>query len=83
MNNQTKKKKEPWRIIAFVISITFIAFLWIKKDVSSIYASVTQEQMLPFIATTVAVSLLKVGIIAGSILLLKWIIGNIKKKNGK
>jgi hypothetical protein len=38
------------------------------------------DQIAPLIVTTVAVSLLKVAVIAGAILLIKWIIGKIKKK---
>ena len=32
MNN--KNKKEPWRVIVFIISMLFIAFMWVKNDVT-------------------------------------------------
>ena len=38
------------------------------------------EDILPLFATTVAASLLKVAAIAGAVLLIKWIVGKVKKK---
>ena len=58
-------KKEPWRIVAAVLGLLFIAFLWIKKDIVAVYASIPDEQLAPMIATTVAVSLLKIGALTG------------------
>ena len=80
MGNNTKKKIEPWRIIVFVIAVAFIIFMWIKKDISEIYATMPPDQIVPLVVTTVAVSLLKVAAIAGVILLIKWIIGKTKNK---
>ena len=80
MGNNNKKKIEPWRIIVFVIAVTFIIFMWVKKDIAEIYATMPSEQIAPLIVTTVAVSLLKVLAIAGAILLIKWIVGKIKNK---
>ena len=74
------KKIELWRIIVFVIAVAFIIFMWVKKDIAEIYATMPSDQIAPLIVTTVAVSLLKVAVIAGAILLIKWIIGKIKKK---
>ena len=74
------KKTEPWRIVAFVISVAFIIFMWIKKDVAEIYATMPKEQIVPLVTTTIAVSLLKVAAIAGGILLVKFIVGKMKKK---
>ena len=79
MNNQ-KRKKEPWRIVVGVISIAYIAYMWISKDVMAIYETMPEDQYLPLIATTVLVSLAKVAAIAGVILLIKWIIGRTKQK---
>jgi len=77
MNN---KKKEPWRIIVGVISIVFIIFMWVKKDIVTIYSSMPKEEIVPMIATTIVVSLLKVGVIAGAILLIKWLVNKVKRK---
>ena len=80
MGNNNKKKIEPWRIIVFVIAVAFIVFMWVKKDIAEIYATMPSEQIVPLVVTTIAVSLLKVAVIAGVILLIKWIIGKMKKK---
>ena len=73
------KKKEPWRIIVFIISVLYIVFMWVKKDIAAIYTTMPAGQVAPLIATTVAVSLMKVAAIAGGVLLMKWIIGKAKK----
>ena len=73
-------KKEPWRIAAAVFSLAFITFLWAKKDIFIIYQTMPKEQVLPLVVTTVAVSLLKVAVIAVGVLLVKWFIGKLKKK---
>ncbi len=80
MSNDNKKKIEPWRIIVFIIAVVFIIFMWVKKDIAEIYATMPTEQIAPLIVTTIAVSLLKVAVIAGAILLIKWIIDKLKKK---
>lgn len=80
MNNNEKKKKEPWKIIVFIISVLFIVFMWVKNDVVSIYTTMPKEQVAPLITTTIAVSLIKVAAIAGGILLIKWIISKFKNK---
>ena len=72
-------KKEPWRIVVGVLAIAWIVFMWVKKDIVSIYSTMPKEQVLPLIATTLAVSLLKVAVLAGAILLIKWVIGKWKK----
>ena len=75
-----KKKKEPWRIVVFILSVLFIVFMWIKNDILTIYTTMPEEQIIPLIATTIAVSLIKVAAFAGIITLIKWIIGKIKTK---
>jgi hypothetical protein len=45
--------------------------MWVEKDIVSIYATMPKEQVFPLIATTLAVSLLKVALLAGAILLIK------------
>lgn len=75
-----EKKREPWRIIVGVAAIAFIVYTWVEKDVAATYASLPQEQLLPMIMTTAAVTLLKIALMAGGILLIKWIVGRIRKK---
>ena len=72
------KKKEPWRIAVGVIAVLYIIFMWVKKDIISIYSTIPSEEVLPLIVTTFAVYLLKVAGIVGMILLVKWIISRRK-----
>ena len=76
-----KGKKEPWRIIVGMIAIAYIVYMWVEKDIMAIYTAMPREQAVPLVVTTVLVSLTKVAVIAGGILLIKWIAGKIKKKN--
>lgn len=78
--NKDKKKKEPWRIIVGILAIIYIVYMWIKKDIITIYTTMPEEQVIPLITTTIVVSLIKVITITGGILLIKWIISKIKKK---
>lgn len=75
-----KKKIAPWRLIVFIISALVIIFMWAKKDIAEIYATMPQEQLAPMIVTTILVSTLKVAAIAGIVLLIKWLVGKTKKK---
>ncbi len=81
MRGESKKKFEPRRIVVGVIAIAYIVYMWIKKDILSIYATVSEEHILPMIVITVAVSLLKVAAIAGGIFLIKWLIGKIQTRS--
>ena len=72
-------KKEPWRILVGVLAIGWIVYMWVKKDIVSLYATMSPEQILPLVVTNVAVTLLKVIGIAAVILLAKWLAGKLKK----
>ena len=72
-------KKEPWRILVGVLGIGWIVYMWVKKDIVSLYATMSPEQILPLVVTNVAVTLLKVIGIAAVILLVKWLAGKLKK----
>ena len=74
-----EKKHEPWPIVVGILVIAFIVYMWVEKDIASTYAALPKEQLLPVILTSAAVTLLKVGAMAGVILLVKWIIGKFKK----
>lgn len=80
MDSKENKKKEPWQIIIFIIAVLFIVFMWVKNDVVGIYTTMPKEQVVPLIATTILVSLIKIAAIAGVVLLIKWIVGKINKK---
>lgn len=79
MNSKNVKKKEPWRIVVGIIAVAVIIFMWVKKDIMSIYTTMPQEDVVPLIAASLAVSLIKVAAIAGGIMLIKWVILKIKK----
>lgn len=72
------KKKEPWRILVGVLSIIYIIFLWVRKDIASVYGALPPEQLIPVIATYVAVSILKILGITAVVLIGKWLIKKIK-----
>lgn len=76
-----KKNKEPWRIIIAIISVLFIVFMWVKKDIVNIYSTMPKEQIVPFIVTTIVVTLVKVSGIALVVFLIKLIISKIKNKD--
>ena len=73
------QKKEPWRIVVFILALAYIIYMWAEKDVLSIYATMPPEQALPLVVTTVAVSLMKIGALTVGILLLKWVVNKIRK----
>ena len=80
MEKFKNNNKEPWQIIIFIIAVLFIVFMWVKNDVVGIYTTMPKEQVVPLIATTILVSLIKIAAIAGVVLLIKWIVGKINKK---
>ena len=69
-----KRKKEPWRIIVGILAIAFIIYTWIDKDILDVYSTMPNEQIIPMVATTIAVTLVKVAAITLGILHIKWII---------
>lgn len=73
------QKREPKRIIVAIISIVFIIYMWIEKDIVVICSSMPAEQALPLAVTTVAVSLFKVALMTVGILIIKWLAGKFKK----
>lgn len=73
-------KREPWRITVAIVSVVFIIFMWVKKDIGAVYSTMPAEQIVPLVATTVFVTLIKVATITGVFFIIKWIIGKIKRK---
>ena len=53
--------------MVFVIFLAFIIFMLVKKDVAEIYATAPSGQIVPLIATTIIVAVLKIAAIAGVI----------------
>ena len=71
MDNNENKKREPSRIVVGVVSIAYIVYMQLAKDIIAIYSSMPTEQAAPLIVTTIAVSLVKVAAISGGLLLVK------------
>ena len=70
-------KKEPWKIVVFSLSVVFIICLWVKNGLVSVYAGLSLSDAMPLLATGFAVTAVKVAILAGMILIIKWIMGKI------
>ena len=79
MDNRKRQKKEPWRIVVAIAAVVYIVFLWVRKDIAAIYSGMPMDQALPLIATTVAVSLVKVAAIAAVVFLVKWLTGKFRQ----
>ena len=71
-----EKKADLWRIIAAVISGLYIIYLWSSKDIE---AAAGSENMVPIIVTSILVSTAKLALIAGAVLLIKWLSKKFKK----
>ena len=72
-------KNEPWRWIVFGLSVVYIVFMWVRKDIGQALTSAPPEQLLPMAVISIAVTVLKVALIAGGAFLLKWILSKLKK----
>ena len=48
--------------------------MWVRKDIVTIYSTMPKEQVVPMIATTVVVTLVKVAAIAAVVLVIKWVV---------
>ena len=73
------KKKEPWRILLALVSLAYIIFLWAYKGMDTA-ASLPEEAVLPLMVTTAAVSLGKAALLAGVLLLIRWIVRWLQSK---
>ena len=73
-------KKEPWRIVVGIAAIAFIVYTWVKKDVAAQFAAMPGEDMLPMLITSVAVTVAKVALLAGAVLLVKWLVGKFQAR---
>ena len=73
-----KRKSAPWRIVIGCISMAWIALMWAKNDILSIYTTMPREQIVPLIIMTVAIFTVKVLAITGATLFIKWIVSRIR-----
>ncbi len=77
LDNKNKKNIEVWRILIFVVSALFIGIMWVKNDIVSIYTTMPPEHIISMIATTVMITLIKVVVIAGGVILVKRLLGKL------
>ena len=77
---EQKKKKEPWRIVVFVLAVAYILWMQVKNDIAGTLVGVPKERVLAMLLTGFAVTLLKVALLAGIVLLLKWIAGKLHRE---
>ena len=80
-NCMNKPRREPWRIGLGIISLLFVLFMWIKRDIVGIYSTMPKAQLITMIVTTVMVSLFKVAGITAVVFLIRWISGKVMKRN--
>lgn len=76
LNNMNKNK--PLRIIIGILSIAFIVYMWIKKDILSVFNPFTSKDILPYLVTTTLVTIGKILLIVLCILLIKWALSKLK-----
>ncbi len=72
-------KKEPWRIIVFIISIIFIIYMFVTKNNGGDTA-LTAELAAPAMITSIAVTVVKFAIITAVVFIGKHVIGKIRNK---
>lgn len=73
------KKPGALKIVAACLSVAYILFLWIKKDILAIFTTAPADQIIPMVITSIGVSLLKVAALTGVILVVKWIGAKMKR----
>ncbi len=76
MNNN---KKEPWRIIAFIIGVICIIYMFVTKN-SGADTTLSAEQTAPAMITGVVVTVVKFAILAAIVFIGKHVISKIKNK---
>ena len=72
-------KKEPWRIIVFIIAVIFIIFMFVSKS-NGADSGLSAEEAMPVLITNAAVTAVKVVAIAAVTFLGKTIFNKIKNK---
>ena len=63
-----------------IAAIAFIVYTWVKKDVAAQFAAMPGEDMLPMLITSVAITVAKVAMLAGAVLLVKWLVGKFQAR---
>ena len=77
MNHKRKPTKQQW--ILFSVSILMIIYMWYSKDTAAL-AQVEARDAIPMAATSLLVSLLKVGMLSFLVAAGKYLIHKFLKK---
>lgn len=72
--------KKPRRIALAIFSVIVIIIMWTEKDVLGLWSGLTIEDAVPMVITNLAVTALKIALLAGGIYLIKTVFAKIKKK---
>lgn len=75
-------ERKPRRIAVAVLSVIVIAIMWINKDVLGLWSGISNEDLLPMLATNAIVIIVRLAVLAGIIYLIKTLAFNFKRKNG-
>jgi hypothetical protein len=73
----------PWRICAGVLGVLAIVYMWSTKDLAAAYSHLPAEAAVPMIITNLAVTLAKVGLIAGTVWVFKSIAGKLAQRKNQ
>ena len=74
------QKKEPWRILVAIPAICYIVSMWVQKNIVTVYETLPKEQLFPVFVTSVGVTLLKIVVITGAVLLINRITAKIRNR---
>ena len=72
-------KKDPWRLVVGLAAIGYIVYMWVDKGLLSSVTQIPADQALPMAATSIAVTIAKVALLAGAVLVIKLIASKSKK----
>ncbi len=75
-------ERKPRRIAVAVLSVIVIAIMWINKDVLGLWSGISNEDLLPMLATNAIVIIVRLAFLAGIIYLIKTLAFKLRRKNG-
>ena len=75
-------ERKPRRIAVAVLSVIVIAIMWINKDVLGLWSGISNEDLLPMLATNAAVVIVRLAVLAGIIYIIKTLAFKLRRKNG-
>ena len=73
------RKRPAWRIALFVLGVAAIVIMWSIKGATGQLQGMSPAIMLPMVMVNAAVTLVKVAVMTGAMLLIRWIARKIRK----